>query len=213
MMNALREREAQIVLRPIQKCISYEKASGIVRLSKVCTRKSAYVILTIILALVLPRARYAEIVISFLVSRKLNDYLKETIKQPRPYVSFPHLVKYFGKRKLSYSFPSQSVQTLSLAVWIFRQLSLQEENFFISLIAFCCMGYFIAATFLVASVRMYRGLHYPHDIFSSILLARSIIFLIPLLLNKLSVPQRDTITVLVTCFSPHSSAGGTKGTN
>lgn len=51
----------------------------------------------------------------FVLSRRLNEWLKKIVSQRRPYVEFPDDVVHFKKRKDSHSFPSQSVQTLSIA--------------------------------------------------------------------------------------------------
>lgn len=105
------------------------------------------------------------IVLSLYTSRTTTHYIKNYCKKERPYNRNPGYIKYFIKRKYSYSFPSQSILNIS----VFYN-SIYYYNIYNEYLWFQFMTYIYYMLFISLSItRMYRGLHYPHDIIISYL--------------------------------------------
>jgi len=187
-----KEWEAAVVIGPLQGAAAYASVEPLVKVTKACTRRGAYAMYGAVLLGSCPRSRYAELAAAFVLSRRANEALKAWVSQPRPYVEFPEAVTFFKKRKLSHSFPSQSVQTLCIALCAFR-----DNGDGLSRAA----SYYVAALiFLVAVVRVYRGLHYPHDVLASLLIGRALVSAVALLLAKIAC-SNQVAALLVGCFS------------
>ena len=191
----VKKMEAMWIIKPLQGMASYETVEPVVKMTKAATRKGAYVAYGAVLVGACPRARYAELALAFVVSRRVNETLKKWISQPRPYVEFPS-VNYFKKRKLSHSFPSQSVQTLCIAWCAFHDMDGGSIRTFGS-------AYVAILIFFVAIVRIYRGLHYPHDVLCSLLIARALVTGIAFLLTKIAC-SNHIAALLIGCFSTAS---------
>ena len=110
------------------------------------------------LPIVLFNIRHGSILLSLLtLSRGIIHLVKSVIRIPRPYESFPDLVQ-SDKRKLNtFSFPSQSMQSIAIVYGaMFRQCNM-------------AMFYYLLLL-LIGFSRVYRGLHYPYDVIASFLL-------------------------------------------
>lgn len=152
-----------LLITAAQCYIPLRRVRPLIRISKLCTRKYSYYAYMICLGSK-DAFTFAKTVIIFYSSRYLNTTLKTLVQQPRPYNEYPETIAYFDKCKHSLSFPSQSIQTL----WIIRHafyISYDDIPMYISQI------YFILLLTIVSTTRMYRGLHYLHDIAGSILIA------------------------------------------
>jgi len=87
------------------------------------------------------------------LSKQINEFIKNKIKHKRPYKSY-NWIKSDSNKENSYSLPSMSVQyTTIIYPVIFDELEIP----YLANILY----------FLVASSRILRGLHYPHDIMIS----------------------------------------------
>mmetsp|Transcript_10831 Transcript_10831/g.32579 ORF Transcript_10831/g.32579 Transcript_10831/m.32579 type:complete len:226 (-) Transcript_10831:370-1047(-) len=197
-----KELEARCVIAPLQRAASYESMEPLVKLTKACTRRGAYAAYGAVVLGACPRKRYAELAVAFVVSRRVNEALKQWASQARPYVEFPGTVAYFKKRKLSHSFPSQSVQTLCVAWCAFHN---DEDSWSGSVRRFG--SYYVALLIcLVAVVRVYRGLHYPHDVLCSLAIARALVAAVARMLAKIA-SEKHLAALLVGCFSTEKLAG------
>ena len=110
------------------------------------------------LPIVLFNIRHGSILLSLLtLSRGIIHLVKSVIRIPRPYESFPNLVQ-SDKRKLNtFSFPSQSMQSIAIVYGaMFRQCNMAIFYYLLLL--------------LIGFSRVYRGLHYPYDVIASFLL-------------------------------------------
>lgn len=191
--------EARWLVAPMQRATDYDVMEPLIKLTKTCTRRSAYLAYGAALVGACPRSRYAELVVAFVCSRRLNEWLKKTVRQPRPYCEFPATVAYFKKKKASHSFPSQSVQTLCVA-WCALVDSPEPDGAGALFLVRLGTYYFAALMMLVGAVRIYRGLHYPHDVVAAVLIARSVVTSVAYLLHSLA-GSKSIAALLVGCFS------------
>ena len=204
----VKELEVWCVIGPLQRAARYESVEPLVRLTKACTRRGAYAAYATVLLGACARTRYAELALAFVLSRRLNEGLKKWANQPRPYVEFPGQVSYFKKRKMSFSFPSQSVQTLAIAYCAFHDYPVDVPlTYYGSIVRSIGSCYVAALIFLVAIVRIYRGLHYPHDVIVSLLIARTLVTIVAFLLTKIN-NSNHLAALLVGCFSTEKDRGG-----
>tara|TARA_B100000524_G_scaffold348131_1_gene251731 strand:+ start:229 stop:822 length:594 start_codon:yes stop_codon:yes gene_type:complete len=115
-----------------------------------------------------------KIFISGIFSRNINIFIKKIFKRPRPFVSYKEILvnpKVYEKKKNTYSFPSNSIQTSlifynTLLRLLFDLLPIQRRLF---------LFLFLIITSLA---KIIRGLHYLTDIFFSILIFLFIEFLL-----------------------------------
>lgn len=181
------------MIAPMQGAFIYSQVEPMVKLTKTLTRRSAYAVYCAAAFAACSRARFLQLGVAYVVSRRLNEILKKAILQPRPYCEFSDDVTFFRKKKSSQSFPSQSVQTLAIAWYAFA-----DQNHHI-VVKFCAW-YIAALIALVALVRIYRGLHYPHDIAASVFVARVVVNTVASLLERVA-GSHHLPALLVTCFS------------
>ena len=102
--------------------------------------------------------RHGLILLSLLtVSRGAIHIIKTLVRIPRPYETYPTFVKSDKKKMNTYSFPSQSMQSIAI---VYGAISDQLNMFHIyySLLA------------VIGMSRIYRGLHYPYDLLISFFL-------------------------------------------
>ncbi len=144
----------------LQNSVSYDNFYPIIKLSKLLTRTKSYYFYFVILAYC-DKYRLPKILIVFYTGRYINSYLKSVVKQQRPYNDYPSKIKYFKKQKQSYSFPSQSIQSIYIIYNSYKRLC---SNYIIDL-------YFWFILILLIITRLYRGLHYLHDMLFSLILA------------------------------------------
>lgn len=115
----------------------------------------------------------SKLICGIILSRTSNYYIKNYYKALRPYNKFPGAIKYFKKKKkYSYSFPSQSIQNITIIYYI-----ICPTNYYIIL-----LYWFVISSLSIT--RLYRGLHYPHDIVFSYILCKYYASLINYLFNK-----------------------------
>ena len=144
----------------LQTYLPTEAITPIISISKNLTRTKNYYIYFLILFYCNPY-KFPKMFIIFYISRSLNTIIKNLVKQNRPYNDYPTFITYYKKKKDSYSFPSQSVQTMYIIYKSYNQLC---SNYLIDL-------YFGFVLFILILTRLYRGLHYIHDIIFSIIMA------------------------------------------
>lgn len=144
------------LINSLQK-IPYEKFKFFIKLSKNLTKQKYYYIYFFII-LYYDTFLFIKCIITFYISRYINLDIKGSIKQERPYNEYPNQIRWFKKQKYSYSFPSQSIQTICIIYFTYIEYC---NSIFIHM-------YFLFIIALLAITRMYRGLHYLHDILLSI---------------------------------------------
>ena len=144
----------------LQNLISYDKFYYIIKLSKYLTRTKSYYVYFAIL-LYCNTTKFLRMIMVFYLGRGINTLIKNQVKQNRPYNDYPKLIKYFKKQKKSYSFPSQSVQSIYIIYYNYKNLC---NNYIID-------AYFTFILLLLIITRLYRGLHYCHDMLFSIIFA------------------------------------------
>lgn len=141
----------------LQSTLDYEYMQYVIKISKFLTRTKSYYIYFIVLCYcnytILPR-----VILTFYLSRYINTKLKYKVKQQRPYNDFPEVIKFFKKQKNSYSFPSQSTQSIYIIYYSYKSSC---SNYIIDL-------YFWSILLLLIFTRLYRGLHYLHDMVFSL---------------------------------------------
>jgi membrane-associated phospholipid phosphatase len=98
-------------------------------------------------------------------SRTTNYMIKNYYKKTRPYNRNPLYIKYFNIRKQSYSFPSQSILNISVFYNTIYYYNIYNNTY---LFIYFKLWYYLLLISL-SITRMYRGLHYPHDIIISYL--------------------------------------------
>ena len=110
------------------------------------------------LPIVIFNIRHGSILVSLLtLSRGIIHLVKSVIRIPRPYESFPYLVQSDKRKFNTFSFPSQSMQSIAIVYGaMFRQCNM-------------AMFYYLLLL-LIGFSRVYRGLHYPYDVIASFLL-------------------------------------------
>ena len=156
-----------------QNCIPYRYIYPIIKLSKLLTKRYTYYLYFIIIAI---NNWYLVIFgyIVFLLIRYFNIVIKHCVCQQRPYNKYPTLIRYFRRQKNSYSFPSQSTQSITYIYHIMYDL---YPSIYTTI-------YFMGIILLLLLTRTYRGLHYPHDIIVSYLFTISICNWIDVYFNK-----------------------------
>ena len=132
----------------------------IIKISKFLTRKYSYYFY---FGLILLKDIYGGLllIVFFNLVRQFNIFLKGQVRQARPYNMFPELITYYKRQKHTLSFPSQSIQSCLV---ISTLMTHYYPYYFVSL-------YFNSCLSMLALTRIYRGLHYPHDIIISYLFA------------------------------------------
>lgn len=120
------------------------------------------------------------IIYTLYISRKTNYYIKNYFKKERPYNRNPEYITYYKKRKYSYSFPSQSILNICVIYNTICYYNNYNSYHYEQYIWFQFINYMYYILFISLSItRMYRGLHYPHDIIISYIYG---IFIVNLLL-------------------------------
>ena len=143
----------------IQYLVSYENMTQIIFWSKRLTKVKSYYFYFGILALGnYTIAIYTYIV--FFIQRYIVNFMKYLVCQERPYNKYPNTIKWFKKHNTSYSFPSQSVACLTL---IYNSYILVFPYYIVDLYFYIILG-------LLFWTRLYRGLHYVHDLLFSLIL-------------------------------------------
>ena len=162
-------RDVETLLITVAQCwIPYRAVRPWIRWCKRCTTRRAYWAYMLWVACVDARLGVRTIV-GFYLSRSVNAGLKHACDQARPYNAYPITVTFFGKRKRSPSFPSQSVQTMwFMRCAMHRAVSGHMAPWLV------WQGYFVFVVAILACTRLYRGLHYPHDMLGSLLLAHAL---------------------------------------
>jgi membrane-associated phospholipid phosphatase len=102
---------------------------------------------------------FSETVLVFYLCRTVTNCIKMYLKQPRPYNSYTN-IRYLTKHKTSYSFPSQSMMSAVIVYHAYQRVGLGWISNY----------YFGSIILLLAITRIYRGLHYPHDMVVSLVL-------------------------------------------
>ena len=85
------------------------------------------------------------------ISRGMIHVVKTLICIPRPYESFSNFVKSDKKKKDTYSFPSQSMQSVAI---VYGAITRQWNLFY----------FYYTLLIIIGVSRIYRGLHYPYDV-------------------------------------------------
>jgi len=133
-------------------------------------------IMLLVLCFFLPIKYILQTFLSILIARCFGLYFKNKLKIKRPFMKFNY-IKYYGKRKeKSYSFPSMS--TISTIVF-YRNLSIIYNIHWVYYIILFSLGF----------TRIFRGLHYPHDILFSIFIGYSILLVVELLVYNCKLIQ------------------------
>ncbi len=107
-----------------------------------------------------------KIFISGVLSRNINIFIKKIFKRPRPFVTYQEILvdtKVYEKKKNTYSFPSNSIQTSLIFYNILLRLLFNILPIQRSLLLFLIL-------ITTSLAKIIRGLHYLTDIFFSILL-------------------------------------------
>lgn len=91
------------------------------------------------------------------VSRGTIHIIKTLVRIPRPYETYPTLVKSDKKKMNTFSFPSQSMQSIAI---VYGAIFYQWHMFHIYYLLLAIIG----------MSRIYRGLHYPYDVLISFFL-------------------------------------------
>ena len=162
--NLIKEIEAYYITL-FQYNYTYESAHKYIKISKKLTKTNRYYIYFFIL-FYYNYLLFIKTVLVFYASRIINTFIKNKIKQKRPYNNYTH-IKYYNKQKDSYSLPSQSIQSIVIVYNAYKMI-------FNSLFIDIYFGFIIG---LLCITRMFRGLHYPHDFIISWLIAKSLILI------------------------------------
>jgi len=154
MFYRILQHEASFI-NGMQRATKYEDIIPMIKLGKFITRKWN-VLYFIFITFYFDYWLSLKLGIGIIVSRTSNYYIKRYFKAPRPYKRFPCAIKYYKKKnKISYSFPSQSIQNITTLYYIYL-----PESIILILLYWLIL-------FIVSITRMIRGLHYPHDILFS----------------------------------------------
>ena len=156
-MEIIKDIES-LMITVLQLTLNYKTINYLILITKLFTRRKIFFVYFIILFFY-NFLFFLSHIFFFYLSRIILTKIKNYIKQPRPYIEYENTITYFKKRKISFSFPSQSMQSLIFIYCSFNYLF--ANNIFIHL-------YFVTLTLLLSLTRMYRGLHYPHDFIFSI---------------------------------------------
>ena len=150
----------------------YENVYKYIKLSKILTKTNRYYIYFLII-LYYNYLLFVKTLILFYSSRIINTFIKNKIKQKRPYNEFSQ-IKYYHKHKISYSLPSQSIQSILI---VYNSFKIIFNTIFIDI-------YFCFIVGLLCITRIFRGLHYPHDFIISWMITNTIIFFGNIIYNK-----------------------------
>jgi len=176
----LRNWESQIVTK-IQSLILTQTALPYIHFSKKITKTNRYYIYLGGL-LFFDITIFWKTVVIFYLSRFLTLILKNYLKQPRPYNSYNE-IRYLSKPKTSYSFPSQSMVSAVIVYHSYRRIGLGWISDY----------YFGFIMMLLSITRIYRGLHYPHDMIVSLalgyLVERTVLSTITIIAGLICVGQ------------------------
>jgi hypothetical protein len=158
-----------LIIYKLQNYFDYNQLKHIIKTTKIFTNKRS-IFFFVFIALLYDYMVCIKLIIGIGISRTSNFYIKNSIRSLRPYNKYPRIIKYYKKKKkLSYSFPSQSIQNVTVVYYIFNQ-----QYYLITLFYWYIM-------IAISLTRMFRGLHYPHDIIFSYLYS----YFIALFLNYL----------------------------
>ena len=97
---------------------------------------------------------------SLYLGRLVTNQVKLWVQQPRPYNSYSE-VEFLLRQKHTYSFPSQSTMSAMTCLLGYRRAGYGWWSNY----------YFGVLLFILGTTRVYRGLHYPHDLVASMALA------------------------------------------
>ena len=138
--------------------IDYKYVVYILKLSKLLTKNRIYLLSILLYDYVV----CINTIISYYMARILVTLIKNVCKQERPYNKHQDKIKYFKKQKSSYCYPSQSVVSTCIIYYNLRGVvnSIYLDYYFYMLLT------------LLTFTRSYRGLHYLHDILSSVILSK-----------------------------------------
>lgn len=144
----------------IQYLFSYNVIQPIIYVSKYTTKVKSYYIYFSILFLTDLKIAITSYFLFFLLRYTVN-MIKHTVCQQRPYNKYPQIIQWYKKHKLSYSFPSQSMCCINL---ISHAYQIVYEYNLIKI-------YFRTVMWILALTRIFRGLHYIHDLIISIMIS------------------------------------------
>ena len=162
-INYISDLEAELISK-YQQSIDYDNIYPIIKISKVLTKRYCYYIyFSFIFIQNFKHGIY--FCIYFNSVRALTNIIKNNIRQIRPYNKYPDTINYYKKRKDSLSFPSQSIQSTVTIYYILYYY----YPFRITQI------YFNSIIGMLFCTRIFRGLHYPHDMLVSYLIASLLI--------------------------------------
>ena len=153
-----------IFIQSYQHSVSFKKLTPLVKISKCLTRKHMYFFYLLII-FANNYYSFLQASLTFYLFREINTMIKTRMKQLRPYNYFPDQIRYYQKQKASYSFPSQSVQSITTVYYF---INLCYPYFMVDL-------YFGSILTMLYFTRIYRGLHYPHDIIITYVLTNQIL--------------------------------------
>lgn len=147
-----------LILTALQLTLNHQYIQSLIFITKLFTRRKIFFVYFIILYFHNCKL-FLHTVTHFYLSRYILSYIKHAAQQKRPYIEYSNTITHFNKRKESFSFPSQSMQSITFIYYSFDKI--YHNNFYFHF-------YFITLSILLAFTRMYRGLHYPHDFIFSI---------------------------------------------
>lgn len=154
MMNKIIQHEINII-QYLQSNISYSYIKPLISFNKYSTSKKCILSFTGLFIL-FDIKLFTKLSIGLFLSRTSNHYIKYYFKADRPYNKYPNKIKFYKKKKkLSYSFPSQSIQNITIIYYICNPAN------------YIFIYYYWYLIIMIGLTRMFRGLHYLHDIIFS----------------------------------------------